>query len=298
MTRCPRSGGRRIGAALAVLVAACAAAPGAQILTENAGVTSPEVPTLNLRFTADSFDDLFDVRAVPTLYYGLDPKTELKVETPVVLHRDADFTGATGQPDQETWWGIGDVGVRVKRSLAQTDGVMASTRFATMLEMTVPTGRDDVRGGGVSLPRKLQISSGAPRFGGGLAASVIRDRHRFSADAWFRHPLRHDGIRLGETIDAGFAYWFRLHPAAFDPEQPTTEIRPVIEVRYLHQFASVASGRLGDDGDRWIVAPGIQIYPAPSLLIEANARLPIAQTIDDPRGDFRWGALVSVKILF
>ncbi len=269
-----------------------------QVLTENAGVTSPEVPTLNLRFTTDSFDDLFDVRAVPTLYYGLDAKTELKVETPIVLHREADFVGATGQPDSETWWGLGDVGVRLKRSLAQSDGVMTSTRFAAMLEMTVPTGRDNVRGGGVELPRKLQISPGAFRFGGGLAASVIRDRHRFSADVWFRHPLRHDGIRLGETIEAGIAYWFRLHPVAFDPDAPTVEIRPVIEARYLHQFASVAGRRLGDDGDRWIVAPGIQVYPTPSLLLEASARLPIAQTIDDPRGDFRWGALVSIKILF
>lgn len=287
------------GVALLIMAIALTAddSPG-QILTENAGVTSPEVPTLQLQLSAFEFDDLFDFRATPQLVLGLNRKTELKVSTPVVLHRWARFSAAPGAQDRETWWGPGDVTVRLKRSLAQTDGVMTSTRFAALFEASLPTGRDNVRGGGIRLPRKLQISTGGLRFGAGLAASWIRDRHRFSVDSWFRHPLRHDGIRIGESITAGAAYWFRLHPVVFDPDEEAVEIRPVIELRYTHQFASVADRRLADDGDRWIIAPGLQVYPTPNLLFEASVQLPIAQTIDDPRGDLRWGGLITIKVLF
>lgn len=283
-----------IGWALSVI----AASGRAQMFTENAGVVSPEIPTFATTWATTVFDDLVDHRIVPSIALGLDRATEVKVLGPMILNRRARFVGAGGQRERADWLGVGDPIVRLKRSISQADDVMSSTRFAALAEVTIPAGRDSLRSGGVRIPRRLQSSPGAFQFGAGLAATVIRDRHRFAADAWVRHALRHEGIRLGPSIEAGVAYWYRLHPATFDPERPSVEVRPLLELRYLHQFSSVANRRIGDDGDRWILAPGIQVYPSPSVLLEASARIPMAQTIDDPRGDFRWGASFAVKILF
>jgi hypothetical protein len=194
--------------------------------------------------------------------------------------------------------GLGDVSLRLKRSLYQRDEVLASTRFAVMGEVWMPTGNHDSHDAGVDLPRKLQIGTGGWGFGGGSAFSLIRDRHRFSTDARFRYTTRHDGYRLGPIVQCRAAYWYRLHPARFSPDERWVEVRPVLEIVATYQFESQGSRGLGDEGHRVFMAPGIQIYPRDDLLFEASLQVPITQDIDDPRGDARWGLLVAMKILF
>ncbi len=271
----------------------------AQILTENAGVTSPETPTLREYFTYFESKNLTDVRLNHQLLVGLDSRTELRLTIPTILRRRASFRGFFGATDSENMAGFGDVSLRLKYSLSQTDEVMASTRWAILAELVAPTGDHDKKGGGGRIARRLQLGSGGWGIGIGTAYSLIRNRHRFSTDVYFRHRTRHDGERMGQSFDWSIAYWYRLTPAKHDPENETTEVRGVIEILNSYRI----EGRIGDHGadDQGLqiwVAPGIQIYPRRDLLIEASVQIPAIDHIDDSLGDRRWAFLIAVKFLF
>ncbi len=167
----------------------------AQILTENAGVTSPETPTLREYFTYFESKNLTDARLNHQLLLGLDSRTELRLTIPTILHRRASFQGFLGSNESEGMTGLGDVSLRLKYSLSQTDDVMASTRWAILAELVTPTGDDDKKDGGVRIPRRLQLGTGSWGFGIGTAYSLIRDRHRFSTDMYFSR-FRRCGFRV------------------------------------------------------------------------------------------------------
>ncbi len=270
-----------------------------QIFTENAGVTSPETPTFREYFSFLEAENVTDLRFNHQLLLGLDPRTELRFTVPTVLSRDVSFGGIEGGTSSKDMAGLGDLSLRLKYSLYQTDSVMASARWAVLGELEAPTGRDDRRVDDVRIPRLLQLGTGGWGYGVGTAYTVIRDRHRFSTDIFFRHRTRHEGFRRGESVHWDLAYWYRLTPAQHDPENETIEIRGVFEILSSYGFESrLGSGGAGDEGLLIWVAPGIQIYPRRDVLIEAAIRIPALQTLDDALGDRRWAFLISVKLLF
>ncbi len=281
----------------AALLLAAAPAARAQVVTENAGVISPETPLLRESVSHFEAENLREVRLGNQFILGLDPTRELKLTVPF-LWREAEFPGADGREAREGLFGLGDISLRFKQSLFQEDDVMESTRFAALAELRAPTGDDDETEAGVEIPRRLQLGTGDFGFGGGAVFTLIRDRHRFSTEALFRHRTRHEGARLGQTVDWNAAYWYRLLPARFDAET-TLEVRGVLEVLATYRFASdLADRRDDDDGLIVWLAPGIQIYPSRSLLFEANVEVPVYQDLDDSLGDRRFAASVIVKVLF
>ena len=144
---------------LLISIATLANAANAQIITENAGVTSPETPTLRQYFTLFNSNNLNDVRLNHELLLGLNPRTELRLTVPTVLSRRASFPDLFGRTHTEELAGLGDVSLRLKYSLSQTDDVMSSTRWALLGEVVTPTGNDDKKDGGVRIPRRLQMGT-------------------------------------------------------------------------------------------------------------------------------------------
>lgn len=215
------------------------------------------------------------------------------------MSRDVSSEGFAGFNLSENMSGLGDMSFQIKYSLSQTDDVMSSTRWAVLGELVAPTGRDDRKANGIRMPRRLQLGTGGWGYGIGTAYTVIRDRHRFSTDVYFRHRTRHEGFRLGESLHWDLAYWYRLTPATHDPENETIEIRGVFELLSTYQFESRQGNRgAGDEGLLVWAAPGLQIYPRRDVLIEASVQIPVVQTGDDVIGDRRWGFLIAVKFLF
>lgn len=271
----------------------------AQILTENAGVTPPTIPTLRESVTYLAAENLESLRLVNQFLLGVTPQFELKLSVPAVLHQRASFRDAAGRIASEDLWGLGDLQLAAKYSLFQTDEVMESTRWAALFGSSFPTGDDGERDDGVRLPRRMQLGTGAWALTGGTAFTVIRDRNRFSCDLKYEYHTRHEGIRLGDTLDLDLAYWRRLTPARFAARTREIEVRGVIEILTRYRFSGRdRRGRIGDRGFVVWAAPGIQVYPRKDLLFEASVQLPIAQTIDDEIGDRRWGFLLAVKFLF
>lgn len=271
----------------------------AQILVENGGVTSPSTPTWRETLNFQVSEELEQVRLDHQLLVGLTPKLELSLTLPTILHHRASFLDTLGQHESEAMAGVGDPRLRLKLNLFQEDDVMKSTRFALLGRITAPLGNDDRNDGGVRIPRQLQLGTGAWEMAGGAVFTLIRDRHRFSTNLYYAHRTRHEGVRLGSSIEFDLAYWYRLQPARFDSSSENIEIRGVIELQTRYHFSGQdASSRIGDRGFLLSIAPGIHFYPTSRLLFEANVQIPLLQTRDDALGERRWGALIGFKLLF
>ncbi len=276
----------------------CTVSTTAQIFTANGGVNSPELPTVIELLSYRSFDHVQETRSLLQLLYSPLPTLETRLTIPT-LYRDIDVKTGTGPRENDSVFGMGDVELRLKYSLYQTDGVITSTRWAAMVEATAPTGEHHANADTVEIPRKLQLGSGGWGLGLGTAFTVIRNRHRFSVELFYRHRTRHDGFRLGDTYHLNLAYWYRLTPAEFDPDEEEIEVRAVFEILSTYRADSISGPSSLDDGglEVW-AAPGVQIYLSGNVLIEAAVQVPIFQNINDPFGRRNWGATLGVKFIF
>ncbi len=268
-----------------------AAAP-AQIVTENAGAASPELPALREAFSIRETRNVEELRLDSQLIWSFSPWLESRTTLPFIRR---DFSGAAKTE------GLGDLAVRLKHSLWQEDDVLESTRLAALYELSLPTGEDDGRdASGMRLPPKLQLGAGTLGFGAGSAFTVIRNRHRFSVEGFYRHTLDHEGFSYGDTVRGNLAYWYRLSPASFreGPERDPLEVRGVLELLSTYRFESHAARGLNDEGTEVWLAPGVQLFGRGRFLFEASFQLPIYQDVEDGFGRREWGATVSIKWLF
>lgn len=266
----------------------------AQILVRNGGIPSPNTPQLGADLRFFEADELQESRLTTRLAWSFEGRTGFEIEVPLV-QRDATFGAST---DDAT--ALGDVELRVQRSLFQADDVLASTRWAVFADLRLPTGDDDaLRGPNGPFPRLLQPGMGSLGIGAGAVWTRIRDRHRFSAEL---HALWNDedgGFQMGTEIHAGLSYWYRLRPATFDAEHHVTEVRPVLELLLTQRFESERDGRgTGDEGALGWVAPGVQVFPREDLLVQASVALPFINEIDDVLGRRDWAALLSFRFYF
>lgn len=148
------------GALVFVGALALAAAPDAagQVITENGGVISPQTPILRESVSFLQTAQVKELRWGNQLIVSAPGiPLEAKVTLPVV-YRHVEVAGGGGREDL---FGVGDLSVRLKQSLWQTDAVMASTRFAALAEVTLPTGNTTRRTEGSG--SRLASSSGRGR---------------------------------------------------------------------------------------------------------------------------------------
>lgn len=285
---------RRPASVLALLLAG--GAPGlawAQVVTENAGTVSPETPIWQTRFEYAKAEHLTDLRAVETFFWAPNGVMDFALSVPV-HHRDVEFGGL-----DDTLEGVGDSSLRWKYSVWKEDDVMASTRFSALAGVKFPTGRWDEEESGAKIPRKLQVGTGGWDVFGGPLFTYIQDRHRFAAELVGRYSFERDDFRLQPSIQVGLAYWYRISPGRIDVAGEETEVRGVIELTSIFYGDSETDGRVQDDGGNitWL-SPGVQIYPSFWVLFEASVQVPIIETVEDARGDRKFGALLSIKFLF
>lgn len=281
----------RVLAVVAVLLAfalpACA-----QLVTENAGTVSPELPHFRFLIRGGESRFVTEGAVVGQVHYGLLPNLDCFVSVPVSRK---EFAWAGRELTEN---GLGDATVGSKLNLYKNDGVMTSTRFAVFGNVELPTGRwrDRVHNE-EPFPRSLQLGSGT--FDGtiGAAATAIHDRHRFAIDIAGRASTKRGGVRPGVEARIDAAYWFRLLPAAFEPGTAGMELRLVVDLSYVHRWRT--HGESGNDSGHQIwIAPGAQFYATPSVLFEGNVALPALDTTGGAYGRARWSAFLAVKILF
>jgi hypothetical protein len=287
----------RKGVAVAAFLLAGLAAPGlarAQVVTENAGTLSPETPIWQTRFEILKTKHVTDLRAAETFQWAPNGVMDFALTVPV-HHRDVEFAGGL----EDTLEGVGDASLRAKLSVWKEDEVMASTRFSAQAGVKVPTGRWHEEDSGLDIPRKLQLGTGGWDVYGGPLFTAIADRHRFAAELVGRYAFERDEFRLQPSLQIGLAYWYRVAPVRIEVAGEETEVRGVVEVTTQIYGQSEQDGRgIGDDGIITWLSPGLQVYPSLDVLFEASVQIPVIETVEDVRGDRKFGALVSVKFLF
>lgn len=278
----------------AFVVGAWAPAAWGQVVTENAGTASPETPIWQTRFEYLKTKHLTDVRVAETFIWAPNEVMDFALTVPV-HHSDVEFAGDL----EDTLEGVGDSTFRWKYSLWKEDEVMASTRFSALAGVKLPTGRWHEDDSGVEIPRKLQLGTGGWDLYGGPLFTYIQDRHRFAAELIGRYAFERDGFRLQPSVQVGLAYWYRITPATIDVAGEETEVRGVIELTSVFYGESELEGRgRNDDGNITWLSPGVQIYPSFWVLFEASVQIPVIETVEDVRGDRKFGALLSIKFLF
>ncbi len=285
---------RKRTAALALLLAG--GVPGlawAQVVTENAGTVSPETPIWQTRLEVQKAAHATDLRAVESFFWAPNEVMDFGLSVPV-HHRDVECAGL-----EDTLEGVGDASLRWKYSIWKEDDVMASTRFSALAGVKFPTGPWHEEDSGVEVPRKLQLGTGGWDVYGGPLSTYIQDRHRFAAELVGRYAFERDDFRLQPSLQVGLAYWYRITPTRIETAGEDTEVRGVLELTSVFYGESERDGRgIGDDGNITWLSPGVQVYPSFWVLFEASVQIPVVETVEDVRGDRKFGALVSVKFLF
>ncbi len=172
--------------------------------------------------------------------------------------------------------GFGDLELLAKYRFLRLDDRGVATNFALLGGVSLPTGDDDQRSGGVRLDPDLQPGSGGidPMFG--IAATHEPGRWRFNAATMYhlRTDTDDDGARPGNDLTvelaAGNRFWLEPYPGPF--------MRLDLVGRYYQQGRDRLAGLLPDTGgDRWTMGLNYAFRPRPQLDLQVYFELPIAQ---------------------
>ncbi len=284
---------------LLLVVALIVSAGSAQIFTADAGVRSPELPSVRELVVMRGYRDATELRAVSELTWSPSTRFETKLEVPFV-GRDLEIPAASGAGFDGSYFALGDTVLRGKLALLRDDDVMRSNRVALLAAVYAPTGEHDRTLGGVRLPRRVQAGLGGVAGSLGVAGTIVRDRHRASLSAEWLHGAAHDGFEPGDELAVDAAWWYRLSPGVFDPALPATEYRLVTELRSVHRFADHEGGvRAPDDGLRSEMVLGLQANTSNQRLrFEIGAVVPVFEDTPGPLGRFRAGGVVALTLYF
>ncbi len=278
---------------LAFVLACLARDASAQLVTENAGVVSPESPMARLTIRGSQWRHVDEAQAVGEFRYAFHPRFEGAAFVPLITRR-FEIGG-----DHERRSGLGDVAVQGKVNILKQDGVMSSLRAAVFGGIEFPTGTwDDTLGGSdVPFTRKLQLGSGTFDFKLGAAFTYIADRHRVAVDAWGQASTSRGEVSPGPVIRIDASYWFRLFPAVFEPGESGMELRLVVDAWYLHRYHTRGEA-VDDSADQVWIAPGVQFHVTKWLTIEGSFGFNLADSSDDEYGRAQWTGFIAGSIHF
>ena len=222
------------------------------------------------------------------LQYGLRHDLQLGIAISW-QHTDSVAAGAEAHAD-----GFGDLELLAKYRFLRLDDVGVATNFAVLGGVTLPTGDDDQRSGGVELPPELQPGSGGidPMFG--VAVTHEPGRWRFNAATMLQLHTDSDGDgdRPGDELvvelAAGNRFWLEPYPGPF--------MRLDLVLRYYREDHDHMDGTLPDTGgERGTVGLNYAFRPRPSLDFQLYVEAPYAQHVngtqlgDDWRVDVTFG---------
>jgi len=268
----------------------------AQLVTTDAGVISPELPTVKERLEWFVRDDSRELRATTRLAWAPDRRFQVDVVVPFV-----DRTWNLGA--RTTQEGLGDLEVEAKWALVRDDDVMRSDRLSLLGGLVLPTGDDELlvsghHAGYVATPRS---GLGLGTWGGslGLGGTLVRDRHRLAAAARFHALAPDDGFDPGSTATLDLAWWYRVTPAVFAPDRDDIEVRGVVELlsKWQGDDALAGAGLANGGYDLWLVL-GAQVFPTRAVGLECGVLLPLEMSTSSPFGHDRYALTVSFRLAF
>ncbi len=269
----------------------------AQLFTTDAGVMSPELPTVKERIQWLVREDSEELRA--TTRFSFAPHRRLQLDLALPFARREVEVAGVGGVRRGTQEGLGDLELDAKWGLVRDDDVMRSDRLSVLGRLSLPTGDTDDRIDGIALGPRVAL--GLDTWGGslGLGYTLVRDRHRAAIAVRAAAFAQNELFDSGEEVTLDVAWWVRLTPREFDPEQASVEVRGVLEVLgRWKQDDELVDVDLQNGGTEWSFVVGAQMNLDPATSFEAGLTVPLDTSIESPFGDPRYGLLFSFRLSF
>lgn len=217
----------------------------------------------------------------------------------VVPYLDKDLrTVSSGQRVSREASGIGDLTLFMKQRLFRKDEPGATTRFALLGGLELPTGGHDASDGLGRLPAVLRLGSGSVDPLAGIVFTRQTQEYEVSQDLVYQVNTGHDDLQFGDTIRHDTGIWVRVWPKESPKWAPPRAIHAVLELNGVWQAKHRSGGTLKDSGGYTLfVSPGVQ-YVTSRWILEASFQVPM---IDSPNGNelgTDWSAVAGLRTTF
>ncbi len=224
--------------------------------------------------------------------YGLRHDLQVGVAVPFLgLAREA--AGAEAED-----FGLGDVALLAKWRVHRWDAPGVSINTSVLGTLSLPTGEDDARDGGVEREPDLQLGSGGIDPALGLAITPEPGRWRFNAAVYRRWHLDSDGDgdRRGDQLFAELAignrFWLEPYPGPF--------LRFDVFAHYYRSDRDrLDDARLDDTGGQRLALGGTLAFrPRPSLDLQLTGEVPVWRDVNGQQLDEDWSIQLSLGYRF
>ena len=172
--------------------------------------------------------------------------------------------------------GLGDASLVGKYRFFQETGAGETTEASVLAGLELPSGRDGVSDGGMTLPHPLQPGSGSLDAILGAAFTRIRGRWLLNADLIAKLNPEANDYRFGNVLRADVGGHWRAYPARYERYDQTT-VNLVAELNGVWSGRDRLAGDPVDDsgGTKLFLTPGLQVIASENLLFEAAVQLPV-----------------------
>lgn len=239
--------------------------------------------------------DLTVDAAVTNIVFGVNPNFTVSVAIPYIS-KSLDRPAAASTLRAE---GLGDAAVVGKYRFFQNTGAGETTEAAVLFGVELPTGRDSVKNGGVTLPQSFQLGSGSVDAIIGGAFTRIQGRWLVNADLIAKINTEANDFQFGNSLRFDVGGHFRAYPARYERYDQMT-INLVAELNGIWADENQLNGSdIGASGGTKVFAtPGIQVIVSESLLFEGAVQLPVAMNLNGTQLEEDFVAIFGLRFRF
>lgn len=236
------------------------------------------------RFTRKASDPTsqnrqLDVLALPVVgVYGITAKAAVLMKLPYI-DKDLRTVGGLKRGDQ----GIGDLTILGKYRIFAKNYKGATSRFALIGGLELPTGDDEERDSTGVLPPPLQLGSGSVDFiAGGLYTFASLDQE-WDANFQYKFNREANDFEFGDVFNYNLAYLRRVWPRLPPETGIYTQWNALLELNggFARRNESRGNAVAASGGHTLFLSPGIQ-FVAQQIIFEFSFQYPI---VEDLNGD-------------
>lgn len=216
-----------------------------------------------------------------------------------VPYLDKDLrTASGGQRVSRQASGIGDLRLFLKQRLWRHDAPGATTRFALLGGLELPTGEHDASDGLGRLPPALRLGSGSVDPLAGVVFTRQTQWYEISQDLVYQVNTGHDDLQFGDVVQHDTGVWLRVWPAESPKWAAPRALHAVLELNGVWQAKHRSGGTLKDSGGYTLfLSPGIQ-YVTSRWLLEASVQVPVAESLNGNELGTDYNLVVGARTTF
>ncbi|PIQ81560.1 MAG: hypothetical protein COV76_08300 [Candidatus Omnitrophica bacterium CG11_big_fil_rev_8_21_14_0_20_64_10] len=216
-----------------------------------------------------------------------------------VPYLDKDLrTVSGGQRVSREASGIGDLKLFLKARLWRKDAPGATTRFALLGGLKLPTGEDDESDAQGRLPPAVRLGSGSWDPLAGIVFTRQTQWYEISQDLVYQVNTGHDDLQFGDFFQHNTGAWVRVWPAESAEWSTPRALHAVLELNGVWQTKHRSGGTIKDSGGYTLfLSPGVQ-YVTSRWLLEASVQVPIVESLNGNELGTDYNVVVGARTTF